>query len=324
MSPRRSRLRDLLSGASNADRDIEMARLRAERDSKNVATGWSAIRDLVPGVGGIISDTVKRDEDKKEKLRLEGREDQAMIAKLTREESREKAKVEREANEKKRLEERADADNKAKREIDIDKELAEQNLKGFAQQDARANAEAERDLKRELAKGKGGGRPKDPLVEEKKRVDLERAKVGLEKDTNAPLVKKQEATRQVDNFVMDLKDNIKTLRKQISDTGTFELVGPESKNAERLVNNIAVGLAKLADPESVAREGEVALARKGLIDTEGPGAFFTRNSTALSVLDALEAEIEQKRANAFRVRGLNAAPDVDEDTAAFNSAFGGQ
>lgn len=71
----RSRLRDLLVANNLAEKDLERERIRAERDSKNFATGIGALRSLVPAAADVIGGAVKRDDDKKERLRLEGRED---------------------------------------------------------------------------------------------------------------------------------------------------------------------------------------------------------------------------------------------------------
>lgn len=82
---RRSGLRSFLS-VDRAEDDLERERIRARRDSQNLATGVGALRALVPGVAGIIGDAEKRTEEKKatdaagmfeasEKRRLEGRAD---------------------------------------------------------------------------------------------------------------------------------------------------------------------------------------------------------------------------------------------------------
>jgi hypothetical protein len=122
--------------------------------------------------------------------------------------------------------------------------------------------------------------------------------------------KKKQQALEVENFVANINDNIEALERQIKDTGTFELFGPESADLERRITAIAVDMAKLADPGSVAREGEVATMKRGLFPTSGTGALFTRNATALQTLAHLKAEVEKRRRNAYRVRGLE-APEVE-------------
>lgn len=115
--------------------------------------------------------------------------------------------------------------------------------------------------------------------------------------------KQKQKVVEVENFRTNIKDNIALLKKQIDDTGTYEMFGPESADMERRITAIATDMAKLADPGSVAREGEVATAKKGLFPT-GVGALFTSNSTAQQVLDNLAAEVDRRAANAYRIRGL--------------------
>lgn len=116
--------------------------------------------------------------------------------------------------------------------------------------------------------------------------------------------KKKAQVVEVENFVANIKDNINALRKQVKDTGTFEMFGSESADLERAMTNIAVDMAKLQDPGSVAREGEVALVKKGLFPT-GLKALGTRNATADKILENMLSEVEKRRSNAYTVRGLS-------------------
>lgn len=116
--------------------------------------------------------------------------------------------------------------------------------------------------------------------------------------------KQRQQVADVENFRTNIKDNIALLKKQIEDTGTFELTGPESADMERRITAIATDMAKLADPGSVAREGEVATAKKGLFPTSGWGALTTFDDTAQTVLDNLASEVDARASNAYRIRGL--------------------
>ena len=67
--------------------------------------------------------------------------------------------------------------------------------------------------------------------------------------------------------------------------GTFELLSPEgSAKLGQLPYQMAVTYAKIVDPSSVAREGEVAAAQKYII----PTGLLTRNDTALNAISNLE------------------------------------
>lgn len=125
--------------------------------------------------------------------------------------------------------------------------------------------------------------------------------------------KQRQQVAEVENFRTNIKDNIARLKQQIADTGTFELTGTESADMERRITAIATDMAKLADPGSVAREGEVATAKKGLFPTDWWGSLTTRNGTAQGVLDNLANEVDQRAANAYRVQGL---PPPSSPTAA--------
>lgn len=133
-----------------------------------------------------------------------------------------------------------------------------------------------------------------------------------DKAAKASTDKKKQQVLEVDNYVGNIKRNIQLVKDQIAKTGTFELVGPEGAVNERRLTEIATDMAKLADPGSVAREGEVMLMRKGLVDT-GLGGSFTRDNTAQAVLDALAADVDQRRKEAYLVRGLEMAEPPPPD-----------
>lgn len=116
--------------------------------------------------------------------------------------------------------------------------------------------------------------------------------------------KKRQQVLEVDNFTNNIDRNIDAIKSQIDETGTFELTGPEGAIMDRRLTEIATDLAKLADPDSVAREGEVRVMRQGLVDSGFLG-LATRNETAKAVLDALKGDVKQRRAAAYISRGLD-------------------
>ncbi len=180
------------------------------------------------------------------------------------------------------------------------------------------------DLKRRLLEAQvANAEGRDPAA----KVEAEDVKRGKEEKKL-----KERQMVEIDTFVANIKDNINSLRAQVKEDGTFEMFGPGSANMERYLTGIATDLAKLADPGSVAREGEVALQRRGLFD---PNTLSVRNATAGQILDQLEKDIEKKRQNAMAKRGLTDAPVVgsvgggatnamtDDDAAALDAYLGG-
>ena len=109
----------------------------------------------------------------------------------------------------------------------------------------------------------------------------------------------------MENFTSNIDRNIELVISQIDKTGTFELTGPDGAVMDRRLTEIATDLAKLADPGSVAREKEVEMQRKALVDS-GFRGLLTRNKTAQQVLDFLKDDVESRRAAAYVSRGLDA------------------
>lgn len=112
--------------------------------------------------------------------------------------------------------------------------------------------------------------------------------------------KKKTILTEIEDRRTNIKDNLKLLKDQISKYGTYEAFGPQNADMERRVDQIATDMAKLTDPNSVARPSEVDMFKKGLVAP----TIGQKNSTALSILDSFEKEVDQRAANAYRLRGL--------------------
>jgi len=158
----------------------------------------------------------------------------------------------------------------------------------------------------------------------KAQADAERARADAEKAKNdlanpkspkvdAATEKKRQQVLEVDNYVENIKRNIRDVKAQIEKTGTFELVGPEGLVMKRKLNEIATDMAKLADPGSVAREGEVALQASTLLPQGDLGKIIMRPATAQQVLDALNDDIEARRVTAYKIRGLDLPASAEAD-----------
>jgi hypothetical protein len=101
--------------------------------------------------------------------------------------------------------------------------------------------------------------------------------------------------------------SLKDLRDAIKRNGTWESewVG-NSKDAATLDQapyQLAIALAKIADPSSVAREGEVASAQKYLVKT----GMLENRKTSLAALDRLEGTLNEYKKARHSSKGDDAA-----------------
>jgi hypothetical protein len=119
--------------------------------------------------------------------------------------------------------------------------------------------------------------------------------VGLASTKNQAQIAIQVVDRQ-----KNIKENINELKDQIDKYGTFELFGPQNANMDRLVDQIATDMAKLQDPNSVARPGEVELVKKNLISS----GLSNKNSTAKSILDKFSKEVDRRAEIALKNSGV--------------------
>ncbi len=125
----------------------------------------------------------------------------------------------------------------------------------------------------------------------------------------AQLQKKfQETVTEVQDRRNNIMDALGRLKAAISDkdksatdaSGTWEAFGPHNELLNQDLELIATDMAKLKDPDSVARPAEVEQFKSMLFK---PGLGI-RNSTALSILDAFQKKVEDTTQNAYRVRGI--------------------
>lgn len=112
---------------------------------------------------------------------------------------------------------------------------------------------------------------------------------------------KKKSINEIEQRRRDIEDNLSTLEKMIKNKGTYETFGSHNQDMERLTDQIATDMAKLMDPESVARPGEVELVKRGLVQ---PG-FKNTNNTALDVLKNFRGEVNRRVGNAYEIRGLS-------------------
>jgi hypothetical protein len=158
---------------------------------------------------------------------------------------------------------------------------------------------------------------KDPLAVEMAQVRLEEAKAKKGEREE----KKQTLVREVEDRRQNIKDAIGILKKKIGEDGTWELLGSHNQDIDRIVDGIATDMAKLQDPQSVARPSEVDLVKSNLIQS----GFKNANSTAADILDNFATEVDRRADTAYKVRGLEIPAMAkqqlsDEDKAALKWA----
>ncbi len=113
--------------------------------------------------------------------------------------------------------------------------------------------------------------------------------------------KKKATLTEVEDRRMNIEDNISRLEKMIDEKGTYEMFGSHNADMERLTDQIATDMAKLTDPNSVARPSEVEMFKKGLVS---PNAASMTNATAKDILKNFRNEVNTRAATAYKVRGL--------------------
>lgn len=149
-------------------------------------------------------------------------------------------------------------------------------------------------IKPGLLPAKPGGLIKlTPEAEEMRNLELkikrEQLNSAKSAKTKTPaIIKNQKEFSSRLGSILSEAEKVKAL---IKDDGTFELTGPHEKKLQQKLDSIAIDAAKLFDPESVARESEVAAFRKMLFE---PGSMFTRNQTASETMDAFKSMIADR------------------------------
>jgi hypothetical protein len=98
----------------------------------------------------------------------------------------------------------------------------------------------------------------------------------------------------------NLDESVNRLKQLINDKGTVAVFGPEGSEMDSIAYDLAIDYAKLVDPTSVAREGEVKAAQKYLIPIResfmGVKGAGVRNSTAIETLNRFQSMIDRRAA----------------------------
>lgn len=150
----------------------------------------------------------------------------------------------------------------------------------------------------------------DALADQLKKQQFDKNALDIEekkKKLAQPVKREQEFANRFKN----IKGQIKELKKLVDEDGTYEAVGSHNRKLQQLIDAVAIDAAKMFDPESVARESEVAAFKNMLF--EG-GDLNIRNATALELLDNFQNIVEQRAINENMGHLLEGAP----------GGFGGQ
>ncbi len=128
------------------------------------------------------------------------------------------------------------------------------------------------------------GQRRDTL-DEKKRLDQE---------------KKQSAMYEIEDRRQNIGAALDSLDKMVEEDGTWEAVGSHNQDMDRLVDQVATDMAKLQDPQGVARPAEVEMNKKNLIQS----GFKNSNETARDIIRNFRSEVDRRADSAYKVRGL--------------------
>jgi hypothetical protein len=120
--------------------------------------------------------------------------------------------------------------------------------------------------------------------------------------SGSPLDKAQvRQNQEADYRYIALKNNAQKLKDLIKREGTSSFTGSAGVDMDSTIYQMAVDYAKLVDPDSVAREGEVAAAQKYMLPFRENMGLTTRNSTAQQQVDnyitSLDARLAARKAS---------------------------
>lgn len=250
----------------------------------------------------LANATANRRKAKKEQEDRQA-EEQASKAKALAEavSKREEAQAKKEIEDQKNIREVAkDSASAAQKAEELDLKRQELDLKA-KEIEAIKNNKAQDRLNAEQAK-------KDSLSEQRSYAEAQKAEDRTYKEglKAAELdIKKKTVLTEIENRRQNIKNNLATAQKMIKENGTFEAFGSHNQILDGLMDAIATDMAKLQDPDSVARPSEVEMVKKSLVS---PG-FGNANSTAADILNKFESRINDTANTAYKVRGI-APPSV--------------
>lgn len=100
---------------------------------------------------------------------------------------------------------------------------------------------------------------------------------------------------EVSSRTSNMTSNLNNIRDMISSKGTFEAFGPHNAKLDGALYDLAVDYAKLVDPATAAREGEVASAKKYLLPIREANGMGMSNATAIALIDEFQKKIDNRQ-----------------------------
>lgn len=100
----------------------------------------------------------------------------------------------------------------------------------------------------------------------------------------------QKNQREFEKRKAAIDNRLDAIAKMIGEKGTYEMLGSHNKDLDSALTSVAIDSAKLFDPESVARESEVAAFKSMMFE---PGVS-TANKTALDVVSNFKKMIQER------------------------------
>lgn len=167
------------------------------------------------------------------------------------------------------------------------------------------NDKRDRDFKLQLAniQNSGMGKVVPSVDKDGKPVNLVYDKAGNVKETVAGVPKANTAdnaakksNQEADYRYISLRNNAQKLKDLIKTNGTNVLTGDAGTSMDSTIYEMAVDFAKLVDPDSVAREGEVASAKKYMLPFRENYGLTTSNDTAKDQIDNYIQTLDQRLA----------------------------
>lgn len=114
--------------------------------------------------------------------------------------------------------------------------------------------------------------------------------------------KKKTSLEEVDYRQGSILSSLDKLDEIVKQYGTFEVFGPQKEQMNQLIYNAALDYAKLVDPQSVAREGEVAAAQKYALPIQGLGVS---NESARQLIADMKAKTIERGGQIRKSKGLS-------------------
>lgn len=124
-----------------------------------------------------------------------------------------------------------------------------------------------------------------------------------EKEERAAKSKAEQQVVEIEDRARGAERSLTEMEKLIADKGVFEVGGAHNAQLQGAITAYVTDIAKLRDPGGVVRKDDVDLEMRGMFPTGIMGALSS-DATAREVIGTLRRRLAERRAEAFKVRGL--------------------